>query len=288
MANAVTPLDVDKLLGYNIPSVRQNLAPSDAAFYALSVGLGQDPLDERQLRFVDPARNLLTLPTFAVVLGYPGFWLGDPATGVDPRSVLHGEQGVEIRRMLPTSGAITGTTRITGLTDKGPGRGALLYTERSIVDDATGDVLATTITTTFLRGYGGFSTTLGSPRDIHSMPETPPDITVDLPTRPEQALYYRLNGDLSPLHADPRVAAASGFARPILHGLCTLGVIGHALLRALVEYEPSRLRALHLRFSSPVYPGETIRTEIWRDGSFQARVVEREGLVASNGLATFS
>jgi acyl dehydratase len=111
---------------------------------------------------------------------------------------------------------------------------------------------------------------------------------VDLPTRPEQALYYRLNGDDNPLHSNPEVAKISGFPQPILHGLCTLGVICHALVRTLADYDASRLRGLFLRFSSPVYPGETIRTEIWADGSFRARVVERDVVVASNGFASIA
>jgi acyl dehydratase len=110
-------------------------------------------------------------------------------------------------------------------------------------------------------------------------------MTVDLPTRPEQALYYRLNGDDNPLHADPEVAARAGFPRPILHGLCTMGVVVHALLRALCDYDPAALRSVGLRFSAPVFPGETIRTEVWRGGGFRARVLERDVVVVSNGLA---
>jgi acyl dehydratase len=118
-------------------------------------------------------------------------------------------------------------------------------------------------------------------------PEGTPDVTIDLPTRPEQALFYALNGDDNPLHSDPAVAARAGFPRPILHGLCTLGVVFHALLRELGGYEAERFRSLQLRFSAPVFPGETIRTEIWRDGSFRARAAEREVIVVGNGRAVF-
>ena len=112
-----------------------------------------------------------------------------------------------------------------------------------------------------------------------------PDYVVDLPTRPEQALYYRLNGDDNPLHSDPATAAKARFARPILHGLCTLGVVTHAILRRLADYRAAALRSLDLRFSSPVFPGETIRTEIWRSGAFRARLVERDVIVVNNGFA---
>jgi acyl dehydratase len=124
-------------------------------------------------------------------------------------------------------------------------------------------------------------------RTPHPLPGSPPDLVVDLATRPEQALLYRLNGDDNPLHADPAVAAAAGFPRPILHGLCTLGVVTHALLRGLAGYRAASLRRLELRFSAPVFPGETIRTEIWRNGAFRARVVERDRIVVNNGLAAF-
>ncbi len=282
------PIDAEALLRYAIPEVRQRLTPQDAVLYALSVGLGQDPLDTRQLDFVDYHRDLRALPFMAVVLGHPGFWLADPRTGVDAVRLVHGEQGIVIHHAFPIGGEIIGRSRVTGLVDKGPGRGALLYSEKLILDAADSTLLATTTSTTFLRGDGGFGGPAGPVRPPHPMPATPPDHVVDLPTRPEQALLYRLNGDDNPLHADPAVAAAAGFPRPILHGLCTLGVVGHALLRTLGAYDPARFRALDLRFSAPVFPGETIRTEIWHDGAFQARVIERDVLVVSNGHAIFT
>ncbi|MGE7966516.1 MaoC/PaaZ C-terminal domain-containing protein [Pseudomonas sp. NPDC089918] len=282
------PIEVEKLLSYPIPVVRQTLTRQKTAFYALSVGLGADPLDERQLRYVDYCRDLRALPSLALVLGHPGFWLGDGRSGVDPKSVVHGEQELTVHDELPVEGEVIGETCIVGLVDKGPGQGALLYTRkevRSVVDDR---LLASALNTTFLRGGGGFGGDSSALRASHTLPGSEPDFSVDLPTRPEQALYYRMNGDDNPLHVDPAVAAAAGFSRPILHGLCTFGTVCHALLRTLVDYDASRLRSMALRFSSPVLPGETIRIEIWRDGSFRARVLERDALVVSNGLATFS
>jgi len=281
------PIDADALLRHEVPDVRQRLTAQDAVLYALSVGLGQDPLDLRQLDFVDHHRPLRALPFMAVVLGHPGFWLADPRTGVDAVRLVHGEQGIVIHHPFPIGGEIVGRTRVTGLVDKGPGRGALLYTEKRLADAADGTLLATATATVFLRGDGGFGGPSGPVRPPHPMPATAPDHVVDLPTRPEQALLYRLNGDDNPLHADPAVAKAAGFPRPILHGLCTLGVVGHALLRTLGDYDPARFQALDLRFSAPVFPGETIRTEIWQDGAFQARVVERDVLMVSNGRAIF-
>ena len=268
--------------------MRQHVTPRDTILYALSVGFGQDPMDPRQLDFVDHHRALHAVPTAAAVLAHPGFWLTDPATGVDAVQLVHGEQGVVLHHPLPVEGEVIGRTRVTGLVDKGPGRGALLYTEKLLTLAATGEPLATLTATTFLRGDGGFGGPSGPVRPPHSVPDTPPDWTMDLPTRPEQALLYRLNGDDNPLHADPGAAARAGFPRPILHGLCTLGVVGHALLARLGDYDPARFREMHLRFTAPVFPGETIRTEGWHGGAFRARVVERDVVVVSNGHAVFS
>lgn len=280
------PINHDALMRHHLPDVPQRVTPRDMILYALSVGFGQDPMDPRQLDFVDHHRALRAVPTAAVVLGHPGFWVADPATCIDAVQVVHGEQGIVLHRPLPVSGVVVGRTRITGLVDKGPGRGALLYTEKLLSDDA-GTLLATLTSTTVLRGDGGFGGPSGPVRQPFPVPDGPPDWTIDLPTRPEQALLYRLNGDDNPLHADPAVAARAGYPRPILHGLCTLGVVGHALLAKLGGYDPVRFQEMYLRFTAPVFPGETIRTEGWHDGAFRARVVERDVVVVSNGRAVF-
>jgi len=281
------PLDPERLLAFQIPEVRQRVTPRDAVFYALSVGLGQDPLDARQLGFTDADRPFQVMPTMAAVLGHPGFWLADERTGVDAAQLVHGEQAVILHRPLPASGEVIGRTSVTGLVDKGAGRGALLYSEKLVTDAATGSLLATTCSTTFLRADGGFGQERGDARPPHPVPQQEPDLVIDLPTRPEQALLYRLNGDSNPLHSDPAAAAAAGFPRPILHGLCTMGVVCHALLRGLGGYDAEAMRHMELRFAAPVFPGETIRTEMWHDGSFRARVTERGVVVVNNGRAVF-
>ena len=278
----------DSLMSHPIPEVRQRLTRRDAVFYALSVGFGQEPLDARQLDFVDADRALRAVPTQSVVLAHPGFWLADPRTGIDALRVVHGEQRIAMHRPLPVEGEVIGRTRITGLVDKGPGRGALMYSQKDVIDAETGELLAVTRSTTFLRGDGGFGGPAGPVEPPHRMPEAPPDVVVAMPTRPEQALYYRLNGDDNPLHADPAIAAKAGFPRPILHGLCTLGVVGHALLRTLGGYDVARFRELAMRFSAPVFPGETIEVDIWNDGSFRARAPERDVVVVNNGYAAFA
>lgn len=281
------PIDGKRLLSYEVPEIVQDLTVRDTILYALSVGLGADPLDPDQLRFVYE-EGLKALPTMAVVLGYPGFWLKKPEPGVDWVKVVHGEQGIRIHKPLPVEGRLVGRTKLTGLVDKGEGKGALLYSERQVID-ASGDAVATLTQTTFLRGDGGCGGTTEPARKPHPEPTRPPDFAVDLATTPSQALIYRLNGDYNPLHADPAIATAAGFPRPILHGLATFAVVGHALLKGLCGYRPERLTAMDGRFSAPVFPAETLRTEIWREGNgiaaFRARVVERDTVVLSNGRA---
>jgi acyl dehydratase len=277
----------DKLLALRIPEVAHSYSERDAILYALGLGLGQDPLNENELAFVYE-KNLRVLPTMAVVLGYPGFWIRDLDTGIDWVKVLHGEQGFRLHRPLAARGDVVGVTRVVDVIDKGPGKGALLYSERRIVDKTSGETIATLTQTTVCRGDGGFG---GPPRPTpppHALPERDADDICDLRTRPETALIYRLSGDPNPLHVDPQVAKAAGYERPILHGLATFGIAGHALLRTLCGYEPARLIAMSCRFSAPVFPGETIRTEMWRDRdivSYRARALERDAIVINNGRA---
>ena len=280
-------LDYDRLRNWTFADVEHAYGTTDTILYALGVGLGADPLDARQLRFVYE-EDLLALPTMAVVLGAPGFWLKEQDTGVDWVRVLHGEQGLVLHRPLPPEGTAIGRTRVTGILDKGADKGALIYTEKVLIDKASGETVATTTSTTFARGDGGFGGPTGPSPRPHPIPERSPDLACDLPTVPQAALIYRLSGDRNPLHADPEVARSAGFKAPILHGLCTLGAAGHALLKSCCDYDPARFRSLKLRFSAPVYPGETIRTEMWRDGaivSFRSRALERDALVLDNGRA---
>ncbi|PTM60507.1 MaoC/PaaZ C-terminal domain-containing protein [Phreatobacter oligotrophus] len=282
------PIDYAKLKAWPFPDLEHSYTAKDTILYALGVGCGADPVDRSELPFVYED-GLKALPTMAVVLGYPGFWLKDPNTGVDWRKVLHGEQGLLIHKPLPATGTVIGRTRVTEIIDKGPGKGALLLSERDVIDKASGDLLATLTSTTFIRGEGGFGGPSGPSPEPHPLPERAPDLAVDLPTLPQAALIYRLSGDYNPLHADPDVATGAGFPRPILHGLCTYAVAGRAILKACCDNDPARLTRLDLRFSAPVLPGETVRTEIWRDGSavsFRARVVERDVVVLNNGRAT--
>lgn len=284
------PIDYARLKSRVFPKVRHRYGPKDAALYALGVGVGFDPMDARQLPFVIEEK-LKVLPTMAAILAYPGLWIREPDAGLDWEHALHSEQGMTFLKPLPPTAEIEARTRVTGIVDKGAGRGALIYTERDGVDVATGETCFTVRHTTFARGDGGYGGPSDPARAPHPLPERSADLTVDLPTLPQQALLYRLNGDPNPHNADPEAARAAGFPRPILHGLCTYGVAGHAVLRACCDYDPDRLASLDVRLAAPVFPGETIRTEIWRspgaaDVAFRARAVERDVVVLNNGRAT--
>jgi acyl dehydratase len=278
-------LDYDALLNHEFEELVCTYSTNDTALYALGVGLGHDPVDKAQLRFVYE-KNICALPTMATVMGAYGFWLKEPWTGVDWVQVLHGEQGLRMHGILPPEGTIRSRMRVTEIVDKGREKGAFIYYDREVIDDITGDLLCTLTATSIARGDGGFGGPTGSMRSLHPLPEREPDKVCDLPTLPQAALIYRLCGDFNPLHIEPEVARAAGFKAPILHGLCTLGIAGHALLKTFCDYEPARFFSLELRFSAPVYPGETIRTEMWRDGnyvSFRAWAIERNVVVLNNG-----
>jgi acyl dehydratase len=284
-------IDVKKLKAWPFKPLLQTYTERDTILYALGVGVGQDPLDRDALRYVYED-GLQVLPTMAVVLGTPGFWAKDPTTGIDWVKLLHGEQSLELHAPLPAAGTVVGHTRVTAIVDKGAGKGALMYSERDIHDQASRQLLAVSRSVSFMRGDGGFAAA-GQPSDTGpppraATPDTPPDQVCELKTRPESALIYRLSGDYNPVHADPAVAKAAGFERPILHGLCSFGVTGHALLKTLCGWNPARLKAMGARFSSPVYPGETLRVEMWRRGEavqFRTRAVERDVVVLSHGSA---
>ena len=237
----------------------------DALLYAVGVGAGLgEPLAE--LEFTTENSEGIeqkVLPTYAVLIaqGRTSGKLGD----FDRAMVVHAEQAVELHRPLPVAGTVRTTSTVTGIYDKGSG--ALVVTENVAVDAATGEPLATTRSSAFIRGEGGFGGERGSD-PAWERPAREPDHQVTYQTRPEQALTYRLSGDRNPLHVDPKFAARGGFERPILHGLCTYGVTGRALLHALCDSDPARFRSMSGRFSRPVWPGESLTISVWRqDGS---------------------
>jgi acyl dehydratase len=281
-------IDYDRLLRLQIPSHEQTYDWKDCALYALGIGVGLDPTCEEDLPFV-LEKQIRALPTMAAVLGKSSIIHLD--TGIDWLRVVHGEQGLTLHRPLPTQGHITSHSRFIDVIDKGKDRGALVFLERKVHEAETGTLLATVRQTLFARGNGGFGGPARAQPEPQLIPDRLPDKTGDMPTSPQAALIYRLSGDLNPLHADPAVAARAGFKRPILHGLATYGIAGRTILRLVAGNDPARLATLDARFTSPAYPGETFRTEMWqgdRNISFRVRSLERDVIVLDHGRAEMS
>lgn len=285
------PLDPQRLQSQMPIVTRHEFTRRDTMLYALGVGvaLGK-PLNPEVLRLAYE-ENLQALPTMAAVLGYPGFWQAEPRFGLDWRRILHAEQSIELHCPLPVEGVVRAKTNIEGMLDKGKDKGAILFIRRDIFDDVSAAPLATVRQTSFLRGDGGFGGSREGGRKPFAIPERPSDVVIESRTSPEQALIYRLSGDYNPLHVVPEVARDAGFERPILHGLCVYGVVGHALLGHLCGHEASRMRRLDVRFSNPVYPGESLRTEVWHldrgRAAFRSTVVGQDRLVLNNGYVEF-
>lgn len=285
-------IDYDKTKAWRSGDIRHAYTTRDTILYALGLGAGQDPLDAAELRLTYE-ENLLALPTMAAVLASPGFWMRErKELGIDFVKLLHGEQRVTILEPLPVAGTLVGASRVTRIVDKGEGKGAVMTVEKQLRDEASGELIAVAEQTLFLRGDGGFSKNGGGDEAgpaPASVPKTAPEFTIDLPTRPEAALIYRLSGDINPLHVDPEVAAKAGFPKPILHGLATYGAACRGIVKAFCGGDPRQLKSFGARLTSPVFPGETLRLEAWRvspsAAAFRCRVVERDVVVLANGSA---
>lgn len=282
-------MNLDKLLRFDIPSIEANLTARDAMLYALGVGIGDQPEDPKDLQYVyERAEPFQVMPSLVNVICHPGGWVMAPELEVNWVKLLHGEQGFEMHKPLRSDTAYVSRNEVIGVMDKGEGKGAMLFLRKELREAATGELASTIDSTYVLRGDGGCGSTMKEAPVPHPIPERVQDTTVSLPTLARAALIYRLSGDYNPIHADPGMARKAGFDRPILHGLCSLGIATRAVLRACCDDVPTRLKSLKLRFSSPVYPGETLVTDVWRDGnavSFRTRVAERDVVVLNNGFA---
>lgn len=276
-------IDYDLLMARRFPEVRHSYTTKDTILYALGVGAG-----EGQLRYVYE-NGLEALPTMALVLAYPGVWVREPDTGIDWRKVVNASQGITLHRSIPVEGCVRGRTRIDGIVDKGPGRGALILTTRDIMDDASGELLCSVSQTMFCRGDGGFGGPTAVPPPPLQVPERSPDMESRLVVDRRAGLIYRLSGDDNPLHADPDVARSAGFERPILHGAATFGAAGLAIVELACAGCPSRLRTIEARFSAPVFPGDVLTTMLWDLGygafAFRCVAPERNQVVLDLGHA---
>jgi acyl dehydratase len=283
MADVAVPsggLDLDAV-GRRSGPVERTWSSRDALLYAVGVGAGQeDPTAELSFTTENSEQvEQQVLPTFAVVLATGQI---PPVGDVQLAQLLHAQQSIRLHRPLPPEGAAVTTTEVEGIYDKGSG--ALVTLRSEVSDPGTRQPLATLTSDLFVRGAGGWGGDRG-PTSDWAPPERPPDEVVSYATSPGQALVYRLSGDRNPLHSDPTAAAAVGFPRPILHGLCTYGFTGRALLQVVCGGNPTRFGSMAARFTAPVVPGQRLDISMWLDdggGVFRTAVAE-SGVVLDHG-----
>ncbi|MBB3051257.1 acyl dehydratase [Prauserella isguenensis] len=258
------PIDPDRAIGADLGETAFTWSASDVLLYHLALGAGAAPTDSRELRYATEG-DLRVLPTFATVAATVRATeppeVRFPGIDIDLAKVVHGSQQVVAHRPLPTSGKATARSRIADVLDKG--KAAVIVQETEVTDD-TGEPLWTARSSIFARGEGGFGGHRGT-SDRSPAPDREPDLVVDVPTLPQQALLYRLCGDRNPLHSDPEFARAAGFDAPILHGLCTYGVVAKAVTDAALGGDATAVGSWSATFAGIVLPGETLRVRIWRE-----------------------
>jgi len=282
-------LDYDKLMATKIVDLRLRYEDSEAILYALSIGMGRDPLDRKELPYVyeqgDVFKTVQTLATVLVPDMFP------PGLGWDFGQVLHSEQRMQLYRPLPPRADILINKRVADVFDWGPRKGALFLFEADARLASDDTMLFTLGCTVMARGDGGFGGPSGKGPRPHRAPRRDPDLSCDISTREDQALLFRLTGDRNPLHADPAVATRAGFGVPILHGMCSYGIACRAILKTICDYDYTLIESFDGRFTSPVLPGDVITTDMWQDGnivSFRCSVKDRDVIVLRNGKCTLA
>jgi len=281
------PLDYDSLMSTVETDLPFSYTDTESMLYALSIGMGRDPLNTRELPYVyEQGETMMTVPTLATVLVPEMFPVG---LGWDYSQILHSEQRLRLYRPLPPAADLLVNKRVVDAFDRGPKLGALILLEAEARMASDDTVLFTMGCSIVARGDGGFGGPRGKGIPPHRPPRREPDLSCDIATRTDQPLLYRLTGDRNPLHADPVRARNVGFDRPILHGLCTFGIACKAILQTICDYDYTLIREFDARFSAPVMPGDTITTDMWQDGnviSFTCSVKERDAVVLRNGKCT--
>lgn len=281
------PIDRDLALKATFPDGHGSYDVDDVILYHLGVGAGNPPTDANELEYTYE-KALKVLPTYSVVapVGATGANLfKTPGLEFDPMMMLHGEQDIEIHKPLPTSASYKTQMRVADIFDKG--KAALLILEIKYIEDS-GEPLFTTRMSAFLRGEGGFGGPAG-PKAGNAAPEREPDGSVEVPTLPQQALLYRLNGDKNPLHADPEFAKMAGFDVPIIHGLCSYGVTCKAIVDNVLDGDVSKVARYQARFAGVAFPGETYIVNYWKEGGViyvNARSKERDADIITNAAIT--
>ena len=279
------PIDVEQAVGSELPATSYSWTEEDLILYNLGVGAGAPPTDPDELKYVYEAA-LVAVPAFGTIPPFGMMMSLGSVEGldIDLARILHGDQTLTIHRPIPTSGTVSQRGSVVDVYDKG--KGALVVIEVVSTLEKTGELVFTNRSGIYVRGEGGFGGERG-PAASNRVPDRAPDHVVESPTLPQQALLYRMaSGDKNPLHADPGFAALAGFEKPILHGLCTYGIVSKAVVDAALDGDPARVATYTARFTGHVFPGETLVTRIWEEGEgcvVEARTKERGTKVLGNG-----
>ena len=277
-------INYDEIMNLTSENVEISYSDKDSILYSLGIGLGNDPMNLNELKYVYE-NSQSVLPSMATNFQYHSPLL--LKTNINFIMVVHGEQRLSITNALPVSGDFIANAKVIGCYDKGPARGAIIEVETTVKNKKNNEEICKLVSTTFARGDGGFGGP-DSPKKEIFIPDGEPDYVSEVSTKPDQALIFRLSGDYNPLHSDPNFAKAAGFEKPILHGMCTYGIACRSLVNEICENDASKLKRFDCRFSSPVYPGETIITEMWKNDKmiyFNSKVKERDKLVLKNGVS---
>ena len=277
-------INYDEIMNLTSENVEISYSDKDSILYSLGIGLGNDPMNLNELKYVYE-NSQSVLPSMATNFQYHSPLL--LKTNINFIMVVHGEQRLSITNALPVSGDFIANAKVIGCYDKGPARGAIIEVETTVKNKKNNEEICKLVSTTFARGDGGFGGP-DSPKKEIFIPDGEPDYVSEVSTKPDQALIFRLSGDYNPLHSDPKFAKAAGFEKPILHGMCTYGIACRSLVNEICENDASKLKRFDCRFSSPVYPGETIITEMWKKDKmiyFNSKVKERDKLVLKNGVS---
>jgi len=276
----------DELMAMKSLGQKYAYTDRDVMLYAYGIGMGADPMDEKELAYVNEAtytpRDVKVVPTFASVAAW-GSGPGDMK--LNRLLVVDGERDITFHKPMPVAANITADSSVLGVFDKGKDKG-LVIRHQTVLRDEKGEKLATLVASRFARGDGGIGGPSDGQPEPHAVPKRAPDRSIDISTRPDQALIYRLCGDRNPLHSDPEFAQRAKFPRPILHGMCTYGITCRGVLQTYADYDAKAFRQHAARFSSPVYPGETVTMDMWKDGnviSFEAKVKSRDVTVIKSG-----
>lgn len=277
------PIDYDMLMATSVDDEPCAYNEKDCLLYALGAGFGGDPLDRHELPYVYEGAALRTVPTMASSRVSASFIMG---CGWDYSRVVHGEEKLSLYRPLPPAARLLANRRVTAVHDLGAEKGARIVFESELRLAKDDTVLFSLVRTLVARGDGGFGGPPAGQQELHALPEREADLVCRLETRPDQALLFRLADDLNPLHADPSLARRAGFERPILQGRCIYAIACRSILQTICDYDFTLIVGFDAQFTAPVYPGETLTTEMWQERnvvSFRCVVESRNSVVLDHG-----